>query len=711
MNGRRYILLSLFFVFWCRMAASTETERPILVIGFTEARLISGTQLTASVVDTAPADWPGMGLKVDFAAAVRPELRIPISEGTADWSSVQQLAIPVRNLDASPVSLAVRVDGVGSDGAPPSRSGIARLEPQETVVLVLPLKDNGAVAMGMREGPPPPAPQLDRPVRVIGGAHGKIDLHRVSTIHLALPYLDSNHRLLLGAPAIIRGRDPGRSAYREIVDRFGQYTRATWPEKISSTTDLQERGRREDRLRRKWLATLPPRDRFGGILQGPAFKATGFFRTERANSRWRLVTPEGHAFFSLAVDVVSPDIGATVITGREFMFTGLPGKDEPLARHFGTRHGAATFNFYAANLQRKLGPDYLAAWRRAAIARLRAWGFNTIGNWSEPQLIASAGMPYVLPIDIWGDFAQIGDGANPRNNMPDVFDPKFAAAVDRIIGNATSAHKADPYLIGYFVDNELPWRIGRNDDPRLRYALAINTLRLGADSPAKRAFVQLVAEKYRRADALARSWGVAIPSWEALTALRLTLPAAALTRPTVESDLSAFTADYAEVYFRLVATALHHGDPNHLYLGSRFQTSTPEAVEVCARYCDIVSFNIYKREVSDEARAPFRGLAKPVIIGEFQFGTADRGLFWPGLYNVAAEEERGPAYARYLRSALANPDIVGCHWFQYVDEPLTGRALDGENGHVGFVSVADAPYAGFVAAARAANLALLHAFH
>jgi len=100
-------------------------------------------------------------------------------------------------------------------------------------------------------------------------------------------------------------------------------------------------------------------------------------------------------------------------------------------------------------------------------------------------------------------------------------------------------------------------------------------------------------------------------------------------------------------------------------------------------------------------------LGKPALIGEFQFGSTDTGLFWPGLYDVAAEADRGPAYGAYLHSALANPDIVGCHWFQYVDEPLTGRLLDGENGHMGFVSVADIPYPGLVSAARAANFALL----
>jgi hypothetical protein len=60
-----------------------------------------------------------------------------------------------------------------------------------------------------------------------------------------------------------------------------------------------------------------------------------------------------------------------------------------------------------------------------------------------------------------------------------------------------------------------------------------------------------------------------------------------------------------------------------------------------------------------------------------------------------------------LRDVAENPDFVGAHWFQYVDQPLTGRTLDGENGHVGFVTVTDQPYDELVAAAREANLAIL----
>jgi hypothetical protein len=101
-------------------------------------------------------------------------------------------------------------------------------------------------------------------------------------------------------------------------------------------------------------------------------------------------------------------------------------------------------------------------------------------------------------------------------------------------------------------------------------------------------------------------------------------------------------------------------------------------------------------------------LGKPALIGEFHFGSVDRGLFWEGLVGVGRERERGPAYARYIRAVADNPDFVGAHWFQYLDEPLTGRTLDRENAHIGFVTVADVPYTELVAAARTANLAILH---
>jgi len=70
---------------------------------------------------------------------------------------------------------------------------------------------------------------------------------------------------------------------------------------------------------------------------------------------------------------------------------------------------------------------------------------------------------------------------------------------------------------------------------------------------------------------------------------------------------------------------------------------------------------------------------------------------------VAKEEDRGTAYATFLKAALQEPTIVGVHWFQYLDQPVTGRLLDGENGHFGLVGITDVPYQGFVAAVRKSN--------
>jgi hypothetical protein len=61
----------------------------------------------------------------------------------------------------------------------------------------------------------------------------------------------------------------------------------------------------------------------------------------------------------------------------------------------GFDHGHV-FDFYTANLERKFGADWRARWREETLARLEAWGFNTIGDWSEPELWAMQRLPYTV---------------------------------------------------------------------------------------------------------------------------------------------------------------------------------------------------------------------------------------------------------------------------------------------------------------------------
>ncbi len=110
----------------------------------------------------------------------------------------------------------------------------------------------------------------------------------------------------------------------------------------------------------------------------------------------------------------------------------------------------------------------------------------------------------------------------------------------------------------------------------------------------------------------------------------------------------------------------------------------------------MVSINLYRRTVAKDLPAGCED--KPIMIGEFHFGAMDRGHFHTGLCAAPSQAERAALYKEYVRSALAHPRCVGTHWFQWRDQPLTGRG-DGENYPVGFVTLTDRPYPELTAAA------------
>jgi hypothetical protein len=108
-------------------------------------------------------------------------------------------------------------------------------------------------------------------------------------------------------------------------------------------------------------------------------------------------------------------------------------------------------------------------------------------------------------------------------------------------------------------------------------------------------------------------------------------------------------------------------------------------------YFDVFSINHYGYKAPiDEIQEIYDQTGLPVIIGEFHFGTPGRGLA-PGLAQTKNQEERGIAYRYYVENAAAHPALIGTHWFQWIDQPSTGR-FDGENYNIGFLDVTDRPY-------------------
>jgi hypothetical protein len=691
-----------------------------LVWAFCLALLSSAADADDPVVEALHASIEsreGQSLRVVFANEGQPALLFNPAGGHWDWSLTNKLFIPVENPSDEPLTLLLRIENASGR----SLSGKVAIAPRGAGDLAVWIGAPSPRAMGMIAGPPPAAAGVEPNALPITATDGSIDASHVTSVRLGIPRPTAPQHLTVGALRVEPPKDADRTAYQGIVDGFGQFRPGTWPEKVASVEMLRARGTEEAHELAQWLAQSPKRDRFGGLEESGSLRATGFFRTEQRGGRWWLVTPEGNRFFSIGIDAVELS-GATYADGREFMFRDLPARDGELGGHWrkqddrrglGAQRGRSfdhghAFNFYTANLERKFGADWRTRWREETLARLAAWGFNTIGNWSDADLSAMHRLPHTVPLSPEGEYAKVSSGLDWWGPMPDPFDPRFAEAADNMARNAAARFRGDRYLIGYFIDNELSWGRGSPANPQEYYALAINALAAGPESPAKSAFVAQLIETYREPEPLGRAWGISLTSWDALRNAGFALPPSALDDPAVIRDLAVFTRRYAEAYFRIVAEALRRHDPEHLYLGSRFAWQTAEAVEACARWCDVVSFNRYRRSIAGDSEwERFHALGKPALIGEFHFGSTDRGLFWEGLVGVGSESGRGPAYARYLRAVADNPDFVGAHWFQYLDEPLTGRTLDGENAHIGFVTVADLPYKDLVAAARDANEAVL----
>jgi len=484
-----------------------------------------------------------------------------------------------------------------------------------------------------------------------------------------------------------------------MVDAYGQYAGSTWAGKISTTADLAANKTAED----TWLTAHPvptERDSYGAWSTGPKLTTTGYFHTAQYNGKWWLVAPNGHLFFSSALDSVTPS-AETFVDKRSSMFQWLPATSDPLAAFYGTataykgpEASGVTYDFYQANLERKYGTGWLTAWQSQTRKRLASWGFNTIGNWSDPTFCKQDKTPYVFNAAITGTFNTVPSGQDWWGAMPDPFDARFASVASTKLHDAAYVVAGDPWCIGYFVDNELSW----GDNAKNHYGLAYGALsQSNTTSPAKAAFLAQLVAKYSVITKLNTAWGTNFTAWSSMNA---GFAAPTTISSGMASDMSAFLLSYARKYFTTIYTTLHKYDTHHLYLGCRFANWTPEAIQAAQETCDVTSVNCYASVVDPTVCAQLARWNKPAIVGEYGFGATDHGLPWAGCASSGGTQtSRGTSMQQYFNSVLTNHQFVGLHWYQYIDQPLTGRTWDGENGNLGFVDITDSPYSALTTAA------------
>ncbi|BED89352.1 hydrolase [Pseudoalteromonas sp. MM1] len=534
-----------------------------------------------------------------------------------------------------------------------------------------------------------------------------------------------------------------------IVDKFGQNAKQDFAYKIDSEAELIADKKQEAQ---QLLSQRPAdRSRFGGWAQGPKLEGTGYFRTAKHNGKWSLVDPDGYLYLATGLDIIRL-ANSTTLTGYDFdqslfksanesgltpedskglnrvnkealpsrfvasqvrkdLFEWLPSYDEPMGKHYGYRKSAhsgplahgETYSFYSANLERKYGQnnsDFMQKWREVTLQRMITWGFTSLGNWTDPSYYDNQQVPYFANGWIIGDFKTVSSGNDFWGAMPDVFDPHFAERADITVENVAKEVKNSPWAVGVFIDNEKSF--GRPDSVQSHYGIVINTLdRDAATVPTKAEFSRLMKQKYTDINQLNQVWHLNLASWEEFDkGVKVDVK-----NNDQLADFSIMLTAYADKYFSVVDAAMDKHLPNHLYLGARFPDwGMPiEVVRASAKHVDVISFNAYKEGIKPKKWEFLSEFDKPTIIGEFHVGALDSGLFHPGLIHAADQQDRAKMYTDYMRSVFDNPYFIGAHWFQYIDSPITGRAYDGENYNVGFITVTDRPYTEMVEAAKTVN--------
>ncbi len=610
--------------------------------------------------------------------------------GAWDLSAYEYISLDIHNVDNKDIDVFVRVDNPGADGRVNCISERAFVAPDQRTTITVPLKriSNSPVKLwgmhGYPQGLYPNSTGLDcsNIVAIVvytGTASLTPNSFEISNVYAAGKF----------QPPTWMDMTPDE--FFPFVDKFGQFKHKDWPGKVHDESELIAQ---RDAEAAQLAADAGPREwnKWGGWANGPQLDATGHFRTAKHDGRWWLVDPDGRLFFSTGLCSVRTGWAATPIEERDGWFTDLPAQDGEFKEFFSKSYRLwsgkyagkepVMFDFSSVNLKRKYGGDWKKVYPEIVHKRLRAWGINTMANWSDGRWARMGRTPYMSTMFYERPkmLRKTGSG------FYDVFDPKFAANVAAGAKQWITPMKDDPWCVGFFVDNEMPWG-GRTQ-------IAIEALRGEKGQPAKLALTDWLRERYSSIDALNQAWGTGFASFDDFP---VDPKYKAPITEAATKDFTDFTTLAAEKYYKTVRDAIKAIAPDKLYLGCRSVGAAPNIASMAVKYCDVVSFNRYAHSVRDQ-KLP-GDLDAPTLIGEFHFGASDRGLFWNGLVSTDSQIDRARKYIDYVNSALDNPQIVGVHWFQYGDQAVTGRG-DGENAQCGFVDICDAPYVETVKAAR-----------
>lgn len=453
----------------------------------------------------------------------------------------------------------------------------------------------------------------------------------------------------------VRPADNNKAEYSYIKVEYKKNMETATYGSVSSTT--------VDGMNRMPKLLVNTLDRFGGYagVKPDAIMSSnpeGYWRTGKYKGRWVMVNPDGNVTILHGVNGVTPMHGKEEANSKTIgLYEEKFGSVREWSEYANRLLVDYGFNFYSANPKRiRLLRSFIPKSDQAVMRHHE--GDARLG---EVEIV------YLLRTFLW-DYYSISKTSVNVNSTDNggcvftlMFDPDYLDFIDKLAADAAALFKDDKDFIGYYLDNELEFRLAKASGPGiyLKQWLTLNT-----EKGCARAFpyAKAYAERFMR-----ERFGVE-PLPENVTA---------------EMD-NAFLLDISEYYYRTATEAMRRHDPNHLMLGTRLHgmpKTLRQVHEACAKYNDVVSVNVYGTwEPNDsyfikQYKDWIGEYDKPCFITEFytrdaeaafdgeKYGNTGEGGGWI----VKGQDSRGIHYQNFTRKAISYDHCIGWQWFQMTD--------------------------------------------
>lgn len=410
------------------------------------------------------------------------------------------------------------------------------------------------------------------------------------------------------------------------------------------------------------VGSAQEKDKYGGFLDIKGEK-TGFFHTEKIDSRWWLITPDGNGFFGLGIShpTTSRSEGAVL---------------------FAYNKSQEKWIGDGVDIMKNLG--YNCVWTGPYTSDRNRDGF--IDTELAEKIYKEKKIAYAVQIPLIRHQVEIPKGEIRR----DVFGKEYKAFVRKKVTDIAGKYKNDPWVMGYFygfgsfmndymwINETIAYPAGSNGRTHL-----INTLqKIYEDDIAE--FNKVYSSNYKSFKDVQSNGIIEYPRWITTGKSNASQIPETAEAKQMMADARILLKEIALQIYKLAYDEIRRVDENHMCFGGYVKHTTYDldTWKVLAPYIDIATPQDFSTIVPAKDIAEVTGL--PILISDQVFGNVypdellDKGA--PGA--VPHEFDRRVLYKKFSDRISCDPIFVGISYCACIhDQTHWGSTYDyGQRG-------------------------------